>query len=82
MSWSSPTIRRQTEPWKSFTRLLIDRIRLLTGNRFFSPIYNFENALKQANGDIIALADQDDIWLADRLALIRQKLGRRPTGRR
>jgi len=52
-----------------------DRIRLLTGNRFFSPIYNFENALKQANGDIIALADQDDIWLPDKLALIRQKVG-------
>jgi glycosyltransferase involved in cell wall biosynthesis len=51
-----------------------DRIRLLTGNRFFSPIYNFENALKHAGGKIIALADQDDIWLPDKLALIRRQL--------
>lgn len=27
------------------------------------PTHNFENALKHAKGDIIFLADQDDIWL-------------------
>jgi len=50
------------------------RIRLLSGNKFFNPIYNFENALRNASGQIITLADQDDIWLADRLEIIRQRL--------
>jgi glycosyltransferase involved in cell wall biosynthesis len=39
------------------------RIRLFTGNTFFGPIFNFENALRKAMGEIIVLADQDDIWL-------------------
>lgn len=29
--------------------------------------YNFENALKMAKGDIIFLADQDDIWLPNKV---------------
>jgi glycosyltransferase involved in cell wall biosynthesis len=38
------------------------RIKLLPICNFHSSIFNFENALKQAKGDIIFLADQDDIW--------------------
>ncbi len=48
------------------------RIRLLPGNTFFSPIYNFENALRQASNEVIVLADQDDLWLDNKLALVRQ----------
>lgn len=29
---------------------------------------NFENALKQAKGDYIFLADQDDVWMADKVS--------------
>ena len=50
------------------------RIHLLAGNQFFSPIYNFENALQHSNGEIIVLADQDDVWLEDKLPLVRRKL--------
>jgi len=39
------------------------RIRLFRGQTFRSPIYNFENALKQARGKIIFLSDQDDEWV-------------------
>jgi len=39
------------------------RIRLFTNNTFYSPIFNFENALKQATGEIIVLADQACILL-------------------
>lgn len=42
------------------------RIRLYKGS-FHSPVYNFENALKNAAGDYIFLADQDDIWYEDKL---------------
>ena len=56
------------------------RIRLFTGNTFFSPIFNFENALCQARGDIIALADQDDIWLDGKVAVIRERFAQKPAG--
>lgn len=39
------------------------RVRLFTGNRFRSPIYNMEHALRQSRGAFIFLSDQDDIWL-------------------
>jgi glycosyltransferase involved in cell wall biosynthesis len=32
-------------------------------------IKNFENALKKATGDLIAIADQDDIWLPQKLEI-------------
>lgn len=42
------------------------RIRIYHGH-FHSPIYNFENAIKHAKGDVIFLSDQDDIWLPGRV---------------
>lgn len=44
------------------TYLIDNRVKLLLDNTFRSPVYNFENALKRARGDIIILSDQDDIW--------------------
>lgn len=43
------------------------RIKLLRFNKFRSPIYNIENALKQAQGDFIFLSDQDDVWLPNKI---------------
>ncbi len=37
------------------------RLRVFPGNSFYNPIFNFENALKQATGEVIALSDQDDV---------------------
>lgn len=42
------------------------RIKLLHGG-FHSPIKNFENSIMHSIGDIIILADQDDIWLPGRV---------------
>lgn len=42
------------------------RIKLYHGG-FSSPIKNFENAIKYAAGDVVFLADQDDIWLPGRV---------------
>ena len=39
------------------------RIRLFPNQTFYSPTYNFEHALKQAQGEIIFLSDQDDEWV-------------------
>jgi glycosyltransferase involved in cell wall biosynthesis len=50
------------------------RIRILEHNRFYSPIFNIENALKRASGGIIVLADQDDIWLENKISVIRREM--------
>ena len=49
-----------------------EQVRLLLGNRFFSPIGNFEHCLRNARHDILVLADQDDRWLENRLPLVRR----------
>jgi glycosyltransferase involved in cell wall biosynthesis len=49
------------------------RIRLFEGNAFFNPIFNFEHAIRQATGNVIVLSDQDDIWLENKAAVIREK---------
>lgn len=43
------------------------RVRVISGPQK-GLIANFENAIKSANGEIIFLADQDDIWLPDKVA--------------
>lgn len=43
------------------------RLKVLENNHFKSPIYNLENALKQAKGDYIFLADQDDVWYPNKV---------------
>lgn len=52
------------------------RIQLFTGNTFKSPVFNFEFALSQARGDILVLADQDDVWLPHKLATVRELFAR------
>lgn len=49
------------------------RIKLLEG-KFGSPVLNVENALKKAQGDYLFLADQDDVWLPDRIRKMSEKL--------
>lgn len=47
-----------------------NRIVILEGNCFKSPIYNLENAINHSTGEIIILADQDDVWLPGRVTKI------------
>lgn len=46
-----------------------NRIILLKNNFRHGVNYNFENALKHANGNYIFLADQDDIWLPGKVKI-------------
>ena len=39
------------------------RIRVLPAEKHLGVIYNYERALQASKGEIIFLADQDDIWL-------------------
>lgn len=50
------------------------RIKIFPNNHFYSPIYNFENAIKHASGNYIFLADQDDIWLPNKVSRMYAKL--------
>lgn len=52
------------------------RVRVLDGNAFRSPTRNFEHALRHARGDLVALSDQDDVWLEGKAALVRERLAR------
>lgn len=45
-----------------------DRIKIFENNKFISYIFNFENSIKKAHGDIIFLSDQDDVWLPNKVA--------------
>lgn len=48
------------------------RIKLFKDNTFYNPRSNFENALRHSSGDILILSDQDDIWLDNKVAVVRE----------
>ncbi len=50
------------------------RIRLFADNTFYNPTLNFANALKEAQGDFIFLADQDDYWHPNKIATQKEYL--------
>jgi glycosyltransferase involved in cell wall biosynthesis len=45
------------------------RVILLKNSGKRGPVGNFENALRRASGEIVFLADQDDIWLEDKVGV-------------
>lgn len=51
-----------------------NRIILLNREGPSDPVKNFENALNKANGEIIVLSDQDDIWMPNKLKIVREQL--------
>ena len=51
-----------------------NRIKIFPDQKFKSPIFNFENALKNASGDFIFLSDQDDIWLPNKVSVMMDAL--------
>lgn len=50
------------------------RIRVIDNQSSRSATRNFENALCHATGDIIFLADQDDVWFYDKVRLMKLQL--------
>ena len=50
------------------------RIRVLPAEKHLGVIYNFERALQAAKGDFIFLADQDDVWLPQKVERVLDKL--------
>ncbi len=50
------------------------RIKIHENNKFRNPVQNFENALKISKGEIIFLCDQDDVWLPNKVAVLKSHL--------
>jgi glycosyltransferase involved in cell wall biosynthesis len=44
------------------------RIKVVRNTRSAGPVSNLENALNNAQGDVIFLADQDDIWAPEKVS--------------
>lgn len=51
------------------------RIRILESECNLGFVRNFERVLSACTGDLIALADQDDIWFAEKLATLHREIG-------
>lgn len=49
-------------------------IRVVGNSRAGGVVPNFERAIAASAGDIVILADQDDVWLAGRVELVRRSL--------
>jgi glycosyltransferase involved in cell wall biosynthesis len=47
-------------------------VKLFENDKNIGSTKNFEQAIKLCSGDIIALADQDDVWHPDKLKLLEQ----------
>jgi glycosyltransferase involved in cell wall biosynthesis len=47
------------------------RIKLYKNRNHFNPIFNFESAIKFSTQEIIVLSDQDDVWVPNRIDIIK-----------
>ncbi len=54
------------------------RVRLQVNEQRLGSTKNFERAIALCSGDVIALCDQDDIWLPGKLAEVRARLEASP----
>jgi glycosyltransferase involved in cell wall biosynthesis len=50
------------------------RIKVLRSPKPLGVAKNFETALRQSSGDLIFLADQDDVWFPEKTAVMKQHL--------
>lgn len=53
-------------------------VKVLRNSASLGAAVNFQKAISQAEGDVIALSDQDDVWAYDRLAVMEEALAERP----
>lgn len=50
------------------------RIKLFVNNYFKNPTLNMQNALKMAKGDFIFMSDQDDVWVENKVSIMKAAL--------
>jgi hypothetical protein len=54
------------------------RVRLTRNPANLGYVANFSAALRDASGDVLFLCDQDDVWHADKLAVLAEQFEQRP----
>lgn len=54
------------------------RVRLFVNERNLGSTKNFERAVGLCSGEIVALSDQDDVWLPGKLEMLARELDRDP----
>jgi glycosyltransferase involved in cell wall biosynthesis len=59
---------------------LRDRVRILLASSRLGVTANLERAIRAATGDVIVLADQDDVWLPDKLDTVARWARHETTG--
>jgi hypothetical protein len=53
-------------------------VNVQVNERNLGSTLNFEQAIRVCNGDVIALCDQDDVWLPQKLATVEAKFAKQP----
>ena len=53
-------------------------VRVVASDRNLGYVKNFEAAISACTGDLVALSDQDDVWLPHKLAVLERALGNNP----
>jgi len=53
-------------------------VRIYRNEKNLGPTKNFEKAIRLCSGDIIALSDQDDVWLPEKLEILEKALKEHP----
>ena len=54
-------------------------IKIFANKKRLGVVKNFEKAIKQCNGDIIFLSDQDDFWLPDKIKKYIEYFSKKPS---
>lgn len=62
----------------SFAASAAFMVRLYVNDRNLGSTKNFERAIRLCEGDLIALADQDDVWFPEKLARLEDAFLRQP----
>lgn len=69
---------RTLEIVREFSRIAPFAVRILENEQRLGSSRNFGKAIEECRGDVIALSDQDDIWVARKLAVIEEFFNRFP----
>ncbi len=64
---------------KRFARIAPFKVRVFVNEQQLGVTKNFEKALTKCEGDLLFLADQDDIWEAEKIAKMARFLEKNPT---
>ena len=71
-------VERVIATWRAAHEHVAIDIRLIRNGSALGVTANFEQALAECTGDLIALCDQDDVWVPDRLERMRREFELKP----